>query len=172
MTYRFNQTVLGIASVLTAIAGVLLFVLGIIIPQGFLFIPMGFVTWLLLLPLTLATSATPPVTITEQGILLRPLIWSNVQLDWQDIIEVKNYPLLPSEDSETVRRGFVGRKNYQVAGGMMVVVKQLPINYRVVGFFTGEGFRPVFAFTNRSHENYKQLITEFDRYYSAHQQEQ
>lgn len=171
MTYRFSQIVLGIASVLVVFSGGMLLIFGFIIPQGFLFIPMGIVTWLLLLPLTLATSATPPITITEDGIELRPMLWSNMQVNWQDIVDVKNYPLLPSEDSELLRKGMVGRKNYQVAGGMMLVVNKLPLNYRVVGFFAGEGFRPAIAFTNRSHENYAQLITEFDRHYSAHQLE-
>ncbi len=39
----------------------------------------------------------------------------------------------------------------------MLVIPSLSLPYRAVGFFTGEGLRPVVAFTNRTHSDYDRL---------------
>ena len=40
----------------------------------------------------------------------------------------------------------------------MLVIRGLPVQYRVTGFFVGEGFKPVIALTSRTHTDYDRLI--------------
>ncbi len=112
---------------------------------------------LLILPLLLYSAATPPATLTRTGLTLHPIIWPEQSFTWEQVTAIKPYPLLPPAETEPMRKVTVGRKKYQPAAGLMLVVPSLPLPYRAVGFFTGEGTQPVVAFTNRTHRQYDQL---------------
>jgi hypothetical protein len=122
------------------------------------------ISLLLLLPLAMYTSATPEITLTDQGLQIRPVLWRLQQVRWDQVSEVKDYTLLPDQDAEVTRRYAVGRKNYKPAEGLMLVIPSLPLQYRATGFFAGEGFKPVIAVTNRSHTNYRYLAEQVKRH--------
>ncbi|MBK9125463.1 MAG: hypothetical protein IPM16_20390 [Chloroflexi bacterium] len=133
------------------------------VPGAGLFVVTAILSLLLTLPLFLLLRATPPVTTDDAGITLKPRVGRTLTIAWGDVHEVRPYPLLPPTDSEAVRRAAVGRRRYRVAEGIMLRCAGLPWPYRVVGWFAGEGFRPVFAVTNRSHAEYDRLKKEIER---------
>lgn len=126
---------------------------------GGLFICSAFVTLLLALPLLMLTAITPSISTSPEGITIDPAIWKSHQIAWDDIQAVKVFPLLPQADAEITRKIFVGRKKYNPAEGIMLVIPALPMQYRIAGFFAGAGSQPIIAITNRAHNDYDQLFT-------------
>lgn len=108
-------------------------------------------------PVFMLTASKPGVTVSPEGLLVQPLFWGETFVEWGDIREVKPYTLLPPEDGEVFRKLMVGRLKYAPATGIMLVIPSLPFMYRVHGFFSGEGFTPTIALTNRSHAEYDKL---------------
>ena len=106
----------------------------------------------------LLTAATPAVTLSPDGITIQPLIWQTRFVPWSAVRAIKPYPLLPPPDSEISRQHLTGRKNYRPAEGIMLLLPDLPLPYRVTGLLAGEGFTPVIAITSRTHTNYDELI--------------
>lgn len=155
--YRLMQSI-GAALMLVIVLSVPLQIGLAFVTGGLLFLLTAPLTLLMLLPLAMMTSATPPLTINESGLTLKPLLWPDRVIAWDEIRAVKPYPLLPPQDSEMIRRALVGRKKYQVAEGIMLVIPGLPLQYRAAGFFAGEGFTPVVAITNRTHTGYDRLV--------------
>lgn len=112
----------------------------------------------LVAPALWLTAATPPVATLPDGLRLQPRLWRARNVTWREIAAVKQYPLLPDRQGEGVRRALEGRKNYHAAEGVMLLIPSLSWQYRFTGFFAGEGFTPVIAFTNRTHTDYATLI--------------
>lgn len=129
-----------------------------------LFVVTALITLLLVPPVLMVTAATPPITIETDGVWIEPLIWGRRFIPWDAVITVKDYPLLPTPNAEANRRAFVGRRNYQPAEGIMLVVPGLPPQYRVAAFFAGEGGRGIIALTNRTHTDYPKLKKQIVRY--------
>lgn len=158
LLYRLTQYAASTLMVLMIISAPLQISLTVFMgAPGGIFVLTALITLLLTLPVMMVTTATPPVRISDEGIWLEPLIWRNHFISWASIQTIKPYPLLPTEAQETQRRAFVGRKNYQPAQGIMLIVSGLPVHYRVTAFFAGEGSQSVIALTNRSHCNYLEL---------------
>jgi hypothetical protein len=155
--YRLTQFVTAAAIIGILIASPLQVILAVVLGNAPLFYITGVLSLLLILPLLLYSLATPPVTVTAAGLVLHPVIWPEQSITWSQVTSIKPYPLLPPAETEPVRKIAAGRQKYQVATGLMLVVPGLPLPYRAVGFFTGEGFSPVVAFTNRTHSSYDQL---------------
>ena len=155
---RITQYGALVLMVLILIAVPLQVLLALLITPGGLFLIGSGVTLLLLPFLLMLTVATPPVTVSANGLQIDPLIWGSQIVTWDDVQAVKDYPLLPSADAEVGRKLMVGRKKYRVAQGIMLIIPALPRRYRVTGFFTGEGNTPVIALTNRTHTGYEALL--------------
>jgi hypothetical protein len=113
---------------------------------------------LLCAPALWLTTATPAVSINDDGLTLSPRFWRQQHVAWGNIRAIKAYPLMPERDAELVRKRFVGRGNYTTAEGVMLLVPSLPWIYRMTGVFAGEGFTPVIALTNRTHTEYAALV--------------
>lgn len=126
--------------------------------RGGLFTLSALATLLLALPILLLITATPAVSISEDGLTVHPVIWRARFIPWQAVRELKDYPLLPPPDTEVGRRVLVGRRKYRPAQGVMLVIPGLPAQYRVTGFFAGEGLTSVIALTSRTHTDYEQLV--------------
>ncbi len=110
----------------------------------------------------LLTVATPAVSLSAAGITIHPLIWPTKFVPWAAVQAVKPYPLLPQPDAEISRQYLSGRKNYRPATGIMLVLPDLPLPYRVTGLLAGEGFTPVIAITTRTHTDYDDLVVEIE----------
>lgn len=156
--YQVSQLALAITSVVLLVSAPLQVILALNIAGAGMFIMTGILSLALMLPLILMSSATPPVTISREGLTVQPFLGKAVFVPWSAVKEIKPYSLMPPEDSETVRRAMVGRKKYRAASGVMLVCAGLPWQYRVVGAFAGEGFMPVVAVTNRDHADYDQFV--------------
>jgi hypothetical protein len=155
--YATSQRIAVIAAALLILSAPLQVILAFAIPNAILFVITALLSLMLVLPLILTLSATPPITLTDEGFTVHPAIGRASTVRWEDVTSLKPYPLLPGPDSEVLRRSTVGRKNYKAAEGLMLTCPTLPWRYRVVGFFTGEGLTPTVAVTNRSHANYAHI---------------
>ncbi len=155
--YRLEQRLLMalLVAVLAGVAGQLVLAL---LLRSLLF-GLGALTLLAFAPFILMTlSVAPPLTLTAEGILIRPHWWRERFIPWDDVLAAKLYPLLPRPDQETERRALQGRKRYRAAEGWMLIVRGLPWQYRMAGFFAGAGGQPIIAITNRTHTGYDALI--------------
>ncbi len=113
----------------------------------------------LTLPVLLLLTATPPVSADASGLTIEPPLGRPMRVAWSEIAAVKAYPLLPPRESESGRKLMVGKKRYQPAEGLLLVIPKLPAPYRVTGFFCGEGFRACIGVTNRTHTDYARLAS-------------
>ena len=165
--YRLTQTILFGLLVIMAITIPLQ--IGIAFSLGLpLLVMSALLTALLMLPVLMGLSNTPPVEVSDDGLLIQPQIWREQFILWDDVEAIKDYPLLPTSDQEVERRILSGRKKYRPAEGKMLIVRGLPLQYRATGFFVGERGKTVIAVTNRSHANYERLIQRIEQYYKSH----
>lgn len=123
-----------------------------------LFLISGVVTLLLIAPVFMLTTATPAVTLSPEGITIQPRVWRERFVRWEDVRDIRDYPLLPPKEIEAERRLAVGRRRYRPAEGKMLLIPSLPLQYRFTGLFAGAGFTGVVALTNRTHTDYDALI--------------
>lgn len=153
---RVQQISAMLIIALGLVASVALLLMAVLLPAP-LFAIMAFLVILLLAPVLWMLVAMPPVTVTEEGLHLHHVIGSSQQIPWDAIESVQHYPLLPTEENEVLRRLLQGRKQYRQAEGIMLVIPALPWPHRIGGFFAGQGFMPIVAFTNRTHSHYAEL---------------
>jgi hypothetical protein len=134
--------------------------------QGFgLLFASALITLLLIAPVIMLTTATPPVQVAPEGITLLPVVWPRRFVAWDQVAAIKDYPLLPHKDAEVGRRALQGRRKYRAPEGKMLIIPSLPFVYRLTGLFAGEGFTPVIALTNRAHRDYDVLISKVMAWY-------
>ena len=112
------------------------------------------------------TTATPPVKVSPEELIVQPRLWKVQVIPWSAVTAVKPYPLLPVPDAEVSRKFLTGRERYRPAEGIMLVIPDLPFQYRVTGLLAGEGFVPVIAVTTRTHTDYDALVKKI-RVYSG-----
>ncbi len=154
--YGMRQIALLLLAALMPLAAVGLLIIAVILPAP-LFGLMALLLLLLMTPLVMQLHVTPTVTLDANGLTVQPFIGADKRIQWDDVILLKPYPLLPSQHHEVIRRVLVGRKNYKEAEGLMLVVPGLDWRYRLAGWFTGVQARPVVAVTNRTHADYGAL---------------
>jgi len=164
-THPHPQSALNIATQYGGLiaAGALLVAAPVFLLLPLLGAPSGFIVaaplvTLLAMPLLMLTAYAPAVSVDDAGITLHPAVWRERTIPWDAITAVAVFPLLPSEDAEVTRRYAVGRKNYRVAEGIMLVIPGLPPQYRIVGFLAGTRSQPTIALTNRAHQDYDTLL--------------
>ncbi len=161
LSQRLMAFLLGIMLLALPLQVLLAFLTG-----GGLFLLTAFMLGLLTSPLVMFLSASPPLKLSTEGITIQPLWWKERLIRWEDITEMKDYTLLPNTNSEVERRMLQGRKRYQMAQGKMLIVPSLSWQYRVAGYFAGEGGKPIIAVTNRTHTPYDDLIKRLEKHLS------
>jgi hypothetical protein len=118
---------------------------------------------LLALPVLQNTARSPDIVLREDGLLLRPAVWRERLVPWADIAAVKDDPSLPPEGAEVYRRRAVGKAKYRPAAGRLLVLKRMPPQYRLAGFFAGEGLHAVISVNTRSHPDYDRLMAAIEK---------
>ena len=151
--YKLQQGILMTLIVLAVFGAVMFVVIALVLPAP-LFIVMGLLVLLLSVPLFMGLLNTPPVVISDSGLTLQGFMGREIQIAWDDIHSVNDYPLLPQANQEILKQYLVGRKKYRAAEGIMLIIPSLPVLYRFAGFLAGEGGQPIIAFTNRKHTDY------------------
>jgi len=141
---------------LGVVAAALLLLVAVLLPAP-LFAIMALMVALLMAPVLWLLFGTPPVTLTEEGLIVHEFPGRQRKIAWEAIESVQLYPLLPTEQNEVMRRLLQGRKQYRPAEGIMLLIPSLSWPYRIGGFFAGQGFRPIIALTSRTHEHYAEL---------------
>lgn len=160
---QYGAMALLLVMALTVPLQILLALLG---APAFLFLLTAIFTALLAPFILMLTTATPAVTVAPEGITVQPVVWRQRFVPWSDVTAIKDYPLLPQPDAELSRKVMTGRKRYQPAEGLMLLIPALPVQYRITGFLAGEGFTPVIAVTNRAHSRYDVLVKKINVYYT------
>ncbi len=153
---RISQYAAFLLAVVMAIAVIAQLLLAII--GGFHVFFVAAILTLILIPPVLLRLTMPQVSISQAGIQIQPYIGRELQIAWEDIEEVRPYPLLPQPDSEIGRRALLGRKRYRPAEGMMLIIPALPLHFRAAGLLTGARGKPVLVLTNRTHSDYPKLV--------------
>lgn len=167
--HRLNQRAAALLLIVMVFAGIgqiVLVLLGVPAP---LFVITGLLTLALTLPVILLTVQSPAVTVTPEHLTLHSAVWGDQTVEWSSVLAVKPDPLLPPVGAETLRRAAAGRANYRPAEGILVVIKDLPFSYRVVGFFAGEGWRGAVRLGSRTHQQYPRLVELIETYAPKHQ---
>jgi len=161
--YRLEQYSSATLALMMIIAVALLILVAVLISAPLFFI-MALLVTLLLAPVLMRFVVTPPVSISDEGLRIQPLLLPEQRITWENVQKVAPFPLLPTAHTEVTRRAAVGRKKYQEATGTMLVIQGLPLIYRIAGFFAGEKSAPIIAVTNRTHIDYEQLIERIEHY--------
>jgi hypothetical protein len=114
------------------------------------------------LPLFLLTSLHPAITVEEEGLRLKPLLFPSSFVAWDNLLDMVNHELVkppaPSKIQQRLKR--------EPQKGEMILAKMgaLPFHYRVVGWMGGQGFKPTFAISNRTHIEYDALRSEIKKH--------
>ena len=166
LLYKVQQVALLASLIASLFASVMLIVVALLLSTP-LFVIMSLLVLLLSAPLLMALVNTPPVTITDEGLILQPFIGNERHIPWQAIEHIEAYPLLPQANQEILKQYLIGRKKYRPAEGIMLIVPSLPLPYRIAGLLTGTGGMPLIAFTNRTHQDYETL-THRIMHYASH----
>lgn len=157
--YRLKRglTIAGLILIGFALVGeLLLMVLGVSFGGGTMLLLMLF-TAALAVPLIIGIALTPPLTLDESGIMLRPMLGSPLHVRWAAIQAIQPYTLLPVDDP--IQQLLVGRANTPRRDGRWIVVTGgLPLHFRLVAWIAGLGNHPVFAISDGSHKDYDSLL--------------
>lgn len=158
---HYGAAVLSLVMLLMAFVT---FVMAFRLPNAGISLLIGVIILLLIPFVLMLTASTPPVTLSDTGIHISPLVWKAQFVPWEAVQSMKPYPLLPQPSAETERRALVGRKRYRPAEGVILLIPSLPLQYRITGFLAGEGLTPVIALTSRSHRDYPALLKQLQTY--------
>lgn len=155
---------------LMALAGAAALLFGLGDSRLRLMIPVAVAVWALVAPVLMLAFASPAVEVTAEALVVHSRVSGRRSVPWAAIAAIKDDPLLPSENGEAVRRVMVGRRKYQPPRGRLLVIPSLPLPYRFLGLFAGEGLTGALAITSRTHRDYDRAISEIERRWNAARQ--
>lgn len=162
--HKLEQYMLLSLGITMLVAACLLVVVAFLIPAP-LFVIMAALIVLLSAFVWMRLVVAAPVSISREGLNVQPVIGKERFVAWSDVQEVKPYPLLPREHTEVVRRTMVGKRKYQEAAGVMLIINGgLPPQYRIASMLSGEGGKPIIVLTNRTHADYAELVERVRQY--------
>lgn len=127
-------------------------------------------TAVLMLPLLLRTVLHPEISVTRDGLILRPMLWPAQFVAWASLTQIVAHPLVYNDAA--MGRVLHG-KRYRPREGVVVVLspaaKVWPV-YRLVGQLAGTGNVPAFAISSTTHNDYEGLIRVFREHLTANNQ--
>ena len=145
----------GLAGIVFGVAGLLALGLGYGLP---LLLLMAIFLAALAVPLLLLTVQHPRVTVYEDGLWLKPLIWPGSWVPWSAIASI--------EDHTLIRRGQQRDRDREHFGQILVVEGALPPLYTIVGMMAGLGRVRAFGISTYSHADYPRLFNAIQRHKS------
>ncbi|MBE2184054.1 MAG: hypothetical protein IAE89_11555 [Anaerolineae bacterium] len=142
--------VMGIAALLQVIIA--------LVAGAPLLIITGVLTALLALPVLQNTARSPQVTLENDGLTVQTTLWRARKIPFSAVQAIREDPSLPPPGAEIYRKKAVGKAKYRPVEGKIIIASGLPLPYRLVGFFAGEGIKGVIAINSRSMPNYDRLM--------------
>jgi len=125
---------------------------------GPLFFGTACLTVLLMLPLLLQSVLHPEVTLTPEGLRLRPLLWRQEAVPWTALKGITAHPLI--RNNALMGRILHGKK-YRPREGHVILVERgagLPAPYRILAWLVGAQHCTAFAISNTTHVRYEALL--------------
>lgn len=101
-------------------------------------------------PLLLLSVLHPQVTVYEQGLWLKPLLWRGSWVTWSALAGLHDHTL--------IQRGQRTRWDRARDGHLITVAGALPPMYAIVGLMAGLGVRRAFGVATHSHRDYAALL--------------
>lgn len=162
-TQRVVGCFAGLGIIFSGVGSLGLLIAGIAFGLPLLVIMIPFLIGLSL-PLFQLTSLHPTITVEENGLRLNPLVFPSSFVAWDDLAEIREHTLIKPPAPSKIQK-YTKREPHQ---GEMILAKigKLPFHYRIVGLMSGQGFKPTFAISNRTHIEYKILRSEIKKHLS------
>lgn len=107
-------------------------------------------------PLLLLSVLHPQITVFEQGLWLKPLLWRGSWLPWGALTGLHDHTLI-QRDRRT-------RWERERNGYLITATGALPLVYAVVGLMAGLGARRAFGIAAHSHRDYPALLSAIRRH--------
>jgi hypothetical protein len=145
----------GLTAVLVVVglAGIVFGVIGLLalsIVYGLPLLPLAaFFLAMLLPPLLLLTVLHPRVTVYENGLWIKPLLWRGCWVAWEAVERI--------EDHTLIQRGTTKERQQEHFGQLVVVDKGLTWPFLVVGIMAGLGRVRAFGISTHAHTGYQAL---------------
>lgn len=158
---RWTEIAAAALAVVMALAALGQWAIALLGGYGILLIT-GALTLLLALPVLMNTARSPEVTVEADGLRLSSAVWGQRRVPFAAIRAIVPDPALPPPGAEFYRRQAVGRRKYRPAEGRLLIIPALPLQYRIAGWFAGEGFTGVIAITTRAHPDYDRLMPQIE----------
>ncbi len=144
----------GLAGLVFGVAG--LVVVGLLHGLPLLVLMAPFLA-VLALPLVQLAVMHPAITVYERGLWVQPLLWRGAWIAWDAVIDVTDHTL--------IRRAVNKRGDLERDGRLIVVERDLPGVYRVVGGMAGLGWGTrAFGIATHAHVGYKTLLNAIQRH--------
>jgi hypothetical protein len=100
-------------------------------------------------PLLLLTVLHPRVTVYENGLWIKPLLWRGCWVTWEAAARV--------EDHTLIQRGTSKERQHEHFGQLIVVDEGLTWPFLVVGIMAGLGRVRAFGISTHAHTGYQEL---------------
>ena len=113
---------------------------------------------LLTLPLLLGIALNPPLSVTPNGLDVRPMFGPVCVVRWESITALRSHPLLPVDRAG--ERLLLGHQRVpEQSDGLLLIVPggDLPCLFRLVGWLSGEGLTPTLGISDITHRDYAAL---------------
>jgi len=137
----------GLLGIAVGVAGLLALAIGYRLPL----LPLAAIFLATLtVPLLLLSVLHPQVTVYEQGLWLKPLIWRGSWVPWSALTGLHDHTL--------IQRGQRTRWDRARDGHLITVAGALPLVYVVVSVMGGLGVRRAFGVATHSHRDYPALL--------------
>lgn len=126
---------------------------------GFLFLLSALFTATLLIPLILQTVLHPEITVSRDGLWLRPMLWRERFVPRHALLRCVRHPLIPeSEANAALERWLFGKKHRRREGYAIIVARDaLPLPYRLLARLANSPDAAAFAISSTTHRNYDRL---------------
>ncbi len=115
----------------------------------------------MMIPLIILTAIHPEITVQDEGVHIKPLIWKSRLVAWEQLTALADHSLMKPPPPSRQQK-LTGRP---VVKGQMILVEKGALGwpFRVVGFAAGHGTTPVFAISSKTHRDYDQLYQALKR---------
>lgn len=130
----------------------------------------GLITLILAIPLLLQTVLHPEITLTDDSLILRPMLWRTERVPLTALTKMTRHPLLPDAAAySSFDRLMLGKHRQPQQGAAIILADGTTLHplYRLlVGRLVGVR-GPAFAISTATHRDYPDLHTELARLISA-----